>query len=348
MKADRVLWIQFVILILAGLATWWVFTKGEQETGGQVILDARADQVERLEYTTASREIVAQAIDQGQAFHLTVRENLSPRKTAEPAPGAADSPAPAAGDAGQTQKTTRYRASPDFTKSLERVLPLVALRELGVVDQARRKEFGLDAPEASLRVVSRGQTVEFQVGKRTYGRSSVYLGLGADGPVSLVSSGLLSIVDFKPPRYKELRFLGLASKDVEQVFLDCGVSGRRTLVHQDRFQAKGDNWAPSDAPETEDALYGNWMAKLIKLGLVQYSDEPFEPSPESSCKLVFQVEGRGSVHAQLAWSDDATGKRSYRGRSDFSRDWVELDPTAAGSLVSDLNAVVSTEGSRSP
>ncbi len=358
MKTRWLLTSHLIALIAAGLVTWWVFQPGADEPEGErVLLDLKADQIERLEYQTDKRQIVAEATPTG-GFQLTIHQTLSkrvakklpPKPAADatdggPADGAdgqaADASAPPAAEpeVREETKVTRYRASSDFAKALARVLPLVAVRELGEVDAEQLERFGLAEPTGRLRITSRGQTVEYQVGERTYGRASVYLRPAPDGPVSLVSAGLLSTVDFRPPRFKELRFLGLQSKDVVKVVLDCDGTGSRTLVHQNQHLPGGGQWVPADDPDSADELFGNWMRKLLRLSLVEYLAEPVTPVQAAQCRLTFEREGAEALKAQITWTADPKGKQIYYGRSDFSGDWVKLEPTAASSLVSDLSAI---------
>lgn len=360
MKGRWLLTSHLIALLAAGLVTWWVFQPGtEAPEGERILLDLKADQIERLEYKADKRQIVAEAMPKG-GFQLTIRQTLSKRvaKKVPPKPApktldggtvdgadggpGAETPAtpPAEPEEREETKVTRYRASPDFAKALARVLPLMAVRELGEVDADGLKQFGLDKPAGLLSITSRGQTVEYQVGERTYGRASVYIRPVPDGPVSLVSAGLLSTVDFRPPRFKELRFLGLAAKDVVKVTIDCDGTGNRTLLHQNRHLPAGGQWVVADDPDSGDELFGNWMRKLLHLSLVEYTADAIKPVQGAQCKLTFGRDGAEDLEAEITWTTDPSGKQVYHGRSDFTGGWVKLQPTAAGSLVSDLSAIM--------
>lgn len=352
-------------LIAAGLVAWFVFEPdAEAPAGEQVLLDASPGDVERLDYQTDQRQVVAEAIE-GGGFELVLREKRSPR-AAEKDPkdkaekdaaagvdeGAAEAAAEgdqeaaaakideAAGEDEGTFEQTRYRASPDFERALGRVLPLVSLRELGRVDAERLAAFGLDEPKGELRLVARGQTAHLLIGDRTYGRASVYVRSGPQGPVHLVSASLLGTVDFRPPRFKELRFLGLKSGEVRQVEIDCDELGSRRLDHRNRATPGKDRWVAQDDPDADEELLHNWMNNLLRLSLVEYLDEPVQPVADAHCRLVFQRDETDPLTAELTWSDNAAGKREIFARSDFSRHWVRLDPGAASTLIADLPSVL--------
>ncbi len=356
-------------LIAAGLVAWFVFQPdAEAPAGEQVLLDASPDDVERLHYRTDQREVVAEALE-GKVFELVLREKRSPRAAAEKPEKAAEKDtgeeAKKGADAGAEEaaaegaaaddgeeadevagegegavEQTRYRASPDFERALGRVLPLVSLRDLGRVDAERLAAFGLDEPEGELRLVARGQNAHLLIGDRTYGRASVYVRSGPQGPVHLVSSSLLSTVDFRPPRFKELRFLGLKSGDVHQIEIDCGDLGSRRLDHRNRAAPGKDQWVAQDDPDADEELLHNWMNNLLRLSLVEYLDEPVQPVPTAHCRLVFHGAEAEPPVAELTWSENAAGKREVFGRSDFSRHWVRLDPGAASTLIADLPSVL--------
>ncbi len=352
MKGRLVLIVHLAVLLAVAATTWFVFQKEDAvRPGGQVILEVTVEQLDRLEYRTANNELLAEAIAGGEGFRLTLREKLSKRKSAKKAAPESEQ------EAADEYKITRYRASAEFGKALDKLLPLVAIRELPQVSEEKLAEFGLLESTGLLSITSRGQTISFQVGEKTYGRASVYVRRDPDGPdgpdgtVYLVSSGLLRTVDFKPPRYKELRFLGLASKDVERLDLECDGMGARALVHRNRFQAGGGDWALADETDADDAndeLYSNWVGKLFKLRLTEYLAKPVEPGPGARCKLGFRLDGGKSSSVELTWTEDPSGKRSFFGRSDFSGDWVKLEHTAAGSLVSDLSSILGGEDLPSP
>lgn len=361
MKGRWLLLSQLVVLLTAGLVTWWVYQPArEADPGERILLDLKADQVERLEYKTDKLQVIAEAMPKG-GYLLTIQQTLSKRVAkkvpAKPEDGSPDGGPADGADAAEPEmkqpatppdepevreetKISRYRASPDFEKALARVLPLVAVRELGEVDPEKLTRFGLAEPAGELSVTSRGQTVRYHVGERTYGRASVYLRPAPAGPVSLVSAGVLSTVDFRPPRFKELRFLGLPPDEVDQLVIDCDATGSRTLLHHNRLQPGGGLWGPADDPNASDDLFRNWMTKLLKLSLVDYLSEPVEPNPGAHCKLVFQRDGAEAMQAEITWSADPSGKQVYHGRSEFSGGWVKLEPTAAGSLVSDLSSIL--------
>jgi hypothetical protein len=333
------------------------------DAGEHVLLDVQADQIDRLEYKADKRQVVAEALPKG-GYRLTIQQTLSkrvakkkpPKPTPVPADGGIDGGAaeeappakPAEPEVREETKVTRYRASADFEKALARVLPLVAVRDLGEVDAEQLKKFGLAEPKAELAITSRGQTVRFQIGERTYGRASVYVRPASGGSTSLVSAGVLGAVDFRPPRFKELRFLGLKSKQVEQLVLDCDATGSRTLVHRDRLKPGGGSFQPADDLEVEDDLYRNWVGKLLRLSLVEYLEGPLEPTPGAHCKLTFQSEGGQPLLAEITWLTEPSGKQVYYGRSDFTGDWVRLEPTAAGSLVADLSSVLGQAADKAP
>ncbi len=349
MKARLSIGIYAVVLAASGLLAWISFLPDEHEsTGKLLVVDATSDQVDGLEYETDKSSLKAVALKDHSGFKLTITQRVQganqkknqlkdkdPKDKAQPQTSKQDKP---------EEKVTTYRASKDFYDALKRVLPLEAIRNLGDVSQEKLKEFGLNPPLARLSFSIKGQTVKFRVGKRTYGRASFYLQQGANGPVSLVSSGLLSVVDFRPPRYKELRLLGLTFSKITQMTMNCGSKGSRTFLHKDRFGgAKGDRWVPEDAADSTDSLYGNWIKKLLRQSLVQYLDEAPKTEPDNTCHFVFSTEDGDKSIAELAWVKDPSGKQVYYGHSDFSVDWVRLEPSTAGSVVADISSVLGTQ-----
>jgi hypothetical protein len=339
MKTRISLLINLGVLCLAGLFAWFAFQKDAgPAVEGELILDVAADALSHLSYTTENRTITADLLPSGDGFQMLVSEVLSTRKAKKVKKEADKKEA----DKKET-RVTRYRASPEFKKALERLLPLRALRSIESVDEQALETFGLTEPTGRLTFRARDQSVTYLVGKKTYGRASVYIRSDKGGPVHLVSAGLVTTVDFRPPRYKELRYLGLTSKQVERVVLTCPGLGSRTFVHRSRLEPGGGFWATEETPEQENSLVGNWMGKLFRLSLVEYLAEPVAPNPGSLCRMVFLLEDQKQATAELTWSEGESGRRLVHGRSDFSGDWVKLEPGSAGSLIGDLPGLVGEE-----
>lgn len=345
MKARLSMGIYVAVLAVSGILAWLAFLPdGRKSAGSELVVDATSDQVDRLEYKTDKSMLQAVAFKDRSGFRLTIRQQLAKARANKP--GTKDAlEGKSTEENSPKEKVTRYRASKDFGDALKRVMPIESVRDLGRVQAEKLKEFGLEPPTAWLSLSINGQTVKFRVGKKTYGHSSFYLQQDPNGPVSLVSSALLSVVDFRPPRYKELRLLGLQPKKIIQMTMDCGSKGKRTFLHKDRLKPKAETWLVKGAEDSTDTLYRNWMKKLLHQSLVEYLEQAPKTVPGASCHFTFSMDGGAKTSAELAWISDPSGKQTYYGHSDFSDDWVRLEPSTASSVVADISSVLGVQGS---
>jgi len=235
----------------------------------------------------------------------------------------------------------RYRASADFEKKLAKILPLFVERDLGRVDAEKLLEFGLDPGERRLTVTVGSQELSFVMGKKTYGGSATYLRQLPDGPVFLLSSALERSLDIRAPRYLERRLVPLAAADVDAILVSSQQKEKKRLLSKKK-QERADKWIAED-PEDDNALFGNWVAKLFKLSAIEYLEKDPSPQPTIGVRLVFIQGKKSKDELQLASRPKPDGKKEYFARSTFTGQWVLLRAADADSLLSDLNAILDTD-----
>ncbi len=122
--------------------------------------------------------------------------------------------------------------------------------------------------------------------------------------------------------------------------------GKRTFVHKDSTGPQGGSWLAEDDESSTDTLYANWMKKFMRQSLVEYLDKAPQTTSYKTCRFTFFMENGEKSTAQLAWGTDQSGKQRYYGQSDFSGDWVRLEPSTASSVIADIPSVLG--GSEDP
>jgi len=342
--------LHLLALLVAAVCAYLVFNQGRDRTdkAGKTILDAKPARLKSMAYDTG-RKTVKVTPRQGGGYTLDITEQIrKPAKKIEPAPalkspdgGIADGaaakkelkkPAPLITET----KRTSYRASKEFDKTLDRLLPLVATRDLGQIDQEKIEKFGLNKAERSFEVEVSGQKVRYTVGNQAYGGATTYLRQEPDGPVFLVSSGLLRSLDIRSPRYLERRLVGLDKKEVEKIQVSILTKSR--VLKQ--LPGKPRKWVADDSPDSKNDLFDNWVNNFFRMGAQKYLGPDKLPPLSNVASLQILKGGRPVDTVELASAEGQDGKKDYYARSQHTGQWVMLRRADADGVVSDLPTVL--------
>ncbi len=336
MKGKLVLSLHLAALVVAGVCAYLVFSGGKAETEkGRVILDIRPDQLERLAFDAGKKQVVAVA-RKGGGFTMTITEQIH-KPAAKPKEKPAGEKAPRPKMTTETSVTS-YRASQQFEKTLERLLPLRAERDLGKVDDQKLSQFGMVEAGRNLIIEAQGQKVTYLIGGQTYGGATTYVQEQPEGPVYLLSSTLVRSLDVRGDRYLERRLVGVDRKDVERVAVGTLTANREFL--QRKHDKKRSTWVPADDPESTNDLFTNWMERVFRLGATDYlADDPVPP-PRPEFKLIYFRGGKQLEQLELASAEAEEGKRDFFARSGFTGGWVKLRRQDTEAVVSDLSTVL--------
>ncbi len=324
-----------VALALAAAAAWWVYSGvPEKPQSGEVILDWGVQELSELSFQIkASRSLSLRRMETSDGFWLVVEGEKPPLKKTVPETHAAD----------EKPKSYRsaYRASREFEKGLEKLLPLRAERKLGQVDDAKLSEYGLDKPRGHLRMLAKGKQVAFRIGRQSYGGASAYLQHEETDEVFLFSSAVLNLLDFRAPRFMERRVLELAPAELDRIEVICGPRGARKLLRKASQGAPEGRWVAADDPEADpiDA----WVRQVSRMRGLEYLDEKVQPEPKSFCTLRLSRGDELVEELQFTWDALSEEKNQAKARSRFTGAWVHVDPFHAKNFITDLQRVLSSD-----
>lgn len=343
MKGKLGLGLHLAALAVAAICAYFVFSAGKEKAEkGKVILDVEPDQLERLAFDTGKKQVVAVS-RKGGGFTVTVTEQIhkpaaKPKEEkAEGGAGGAKKKDPALKMITETSVTS-YRASQEFEKALERLLPLRAERDLGKVDEKKLAQFGMLEAGRTLIVEAKSQKITYLIGSQTYGGATTYVLQQPDGPVCLISSTLIRSLDVRATRYLERRLVGVDKKDVERVAVSTLTANREFM--QQRREKKRSVWVPADSPDTTNDLFTNWVDRMFRLGATEYLAEDPVPPPRPEFKLIYLRGSKKLDQLELASAEAGEGKRDFFARSTFTGGWVKLRRQDAEAVVSDLATVL--------
>jgi uncharacterized protein DUF4340 len=368
MKARISLFVHLVVLLVAAAATYFVFSSPEKETAkGKIILDVKPDELTHLEFLTSRKQVEVSKRAKG-GFTLKITEQLrkpAPKKAPDAARvdggvpdsasldgGVPDGANPAADEKTKepkkkaelppmiTETTVRtYRASSEFEKHLERLLPLYVERDLGKLEADQLEKFGLTKSERSLNISIGKQKVSFSIGNQSYGGATTYIRQQPSGPAYLLSSSLQRALDIRWPRYLERRLVELAKKETDFIEVTALESRQSRKLKRIKLD-KRDRWVPADAPETANPLFGNWISKVFRMSTAEYLDQDPMPPPKLVAKLGFIKGSKLNDELILATTADPQGKLEYYARSNFTGSWVKLKAAEVADVVADVAAVI--------
>jgi hypothetical protein len=340
MKGKLFLGLHLAALVIAGICAYFVFSGGKEETEkGKVILDVEPDQLERLAFDTGKKQVVV-ASRKGGGFSMTITEQIhkpevKPKEAK--AEGGKEEKEPAPKVTTETQVTS-YRASQEFEKTLQRLLPLRAERDLGKVDAKKLSQFGMVEAGRTLIVEARSQKVTYLIGSQTYGGATTYVQEQPEGPVYLISSTLIRSLDVRATRYLERRLVGVDKQDVERIAVGTLTANREFLQQKREKQASA--WVPADSPETANDLFTNWVDRVFRLGATEYLAEDPAPPPRPVFKLLYFRGSKKLDELELASTEAEEGKRDFFARSAFTGGWVKLKRQDAEAVAADLGTVL--------
>lgn len=161
----------------------------------------------------------------------------------------------------QPDTPRELRGSDMAGKLVDNFSPLVSPRAFGVLDAAKLKELGLEAPTRKLDVTVKGDVRHYEIGqpeKATGGES--FLRDVRDGRVYLMPRGMLADLQ-NPGHLVDRRPHGFDQPDFDRIVITANGKSKE-YVQTDR-QARGKAaLAPAKSPDKPDQMAKNWHDSL--------------------------------------------------------------------------------------
>ena len=164
-------------------------------------------------------------------------------------------------------------------EALEGFCPWKGLRSLGKPGGDKREEFGLTDSLDSLVLDVRGRPRSFRIGKSTFGPGDRYVEDEHTGEMFLVKGQSIKDLLYPKSRYMERTLHAFEEDRVARIRLREG-NRELELVRSHSPEGRDLGWAEAGRPEEPDALYGNWVRKLMTLRPMDYV-VPEEGLPEA-------------------------------------------------------------------
>jgi hypothetical protein len=233
----------------------------------------------------------------------------------------------------------RYvRGNTGAEKFFEKVGPLRATRALGVLEAAKLKEFGLDAPKKKLVITAKGNTYSFDVGTSPYGVSDPYVKDQKDGRVYVLGGGVMSDLESASVRFVDRTFHTFKPADWDALAISG--NGKKREFTQQSGDKPTDTKLVSKKTQKPDAEAKNWHDKTFRLVVTEVlgqGEKPAAGEPTPLLKLEYFSAGKQKGWLEIGRTPPSAppantsmppSQGDLWGRSERSAGWMKLASNA--------------------
>jgi hypothetical protein len=328
-------------LALAGLcAAYFTWQRGAELAPGEVfVIDSSKNELSLVRFDDQEKSTwveLARTSDENGSL-------TSVRLSAEEKPAAAKDPK--AKDQKPIKTPERLlRGSEAAEKLFASFAPLRASRGLGVLDPARLKELGLDAPKKHITVSLRNGKRTFAIAPAPPGGSEPYLRDEASGQVYVVSRSLLSDFQGAASLLVERRLHGFKVEEADRASIQRGGKKKEFVISHGE---DGVHLSPASTPDKPDSTAKTWHDRAFALWPVEVlgkDESPEAGAPQVELRIDYSARGRrlgfveiGKVSALSSSNDGA--KDTLFARSEHTMGWFKLAADSQ-SLLTDADGVL--------
>ena len=232
------------------------------------------------------------------------------------------------------------RANEVAKTQFERFAPLRGQRSLGVLDDAKLKELGLDKTKKFIEVTARGVKRRFAIVSAPPGGDSPYIKDTADNKVYTINRQILSDLSQASNSLSERRLHSFRMEDVDRIIIGSG-DKKREMIASRIEDFPGVRLAPVDAPDKPDATVKNWHDRIFALfptEVLGKGEVPASGAPQPVLQIQYFSRGRRIGFVELArgaapaTSTTKPPPPEAFARSEFTLGWMKLGNDAQALL----------------
>lgn len=328
------LFLHLGLLALAAVLAIAIWTREEPKASDEKatiqIWGGTADAIEsvRLEGEKTKVELTTKKDALGRYYVGKVKkEQPAP---AHPPMGSAAPPPPA------PPRESRFVGVKAAGELVDRLAPLMAVRSLGRVDPKREGEFGLDHPDATIKVKVGGVEQVLKLGDRTPGGGERYAKYLRSGEIFAIPSDLGQSLEFADSRLMERSLHGFEASEITKATLTRRGKSRTVVKVAD----KQDAWADAKTPDKPDETVVNFMTKLDRLRPLEHVEKPDKaPGPDDALIRVEYFEGSKPSGFLEIYKIPGDTEELYLGRTEYVRWYVKLIASTAEQVDRDADAL---------
>lgn len=348
MSAARTLVPHIVALAAAAglaVAVWTKDEKPEALAAERVeVWGGKPDELTGISYETEKLRVQLEPRKDSQGrWYAATLEKTTEKPAVKPAADGGAPQMPPGGDAGapkqeSKRETQHFVAVKEADKLAESVAPLMGLRRLGKIEDARAEEFGFNKPEGTLRVAFGSRQHSLLIGGTTPGGGDRYAKDTETGNVFAIPGDVARSLQFAESRLVERNLHAFKPEDVKRVKITKGQATRELV----RVLEKKDGWADAATPDKLDETAGNWMAKLGRLSVQQHIESLGVPVlPEYQVVKVEYFDGKKSLgHLDLIRIPDDKSNAGFLAQTEYTRWYAQVLKSAGEQVQQDLPSVI--------
>lgn len=328
--------------LVVAFATW---QREPEKAAGEVdVVDLGKGELVAVRYQSGPRWVELQREGEGKQARLFVTIAEPPPAPPAPPPPDGGTPAPDGGAAAATTSpdagaqsppataapqavARRFRANEAAERLLDTLSPPRASRALGVLDEARRKEVGLDQQPRRLELRTRREVHAFEAAVPPYGLGTAYLEAAKDRRVFLVQAAPLNDLDGAQLRLIERRLHRFELEQVEAVTVTLGDRKRELVRAASREPVPQLKLAPKERPEAPDETATTWHERLFRVLVTEVLAEGEQP-PGGAPRTELRADYR-AADGVTGFLEVARSGNDYFARSELTAGWVKLYAGAA-------------------
>ncbi len=288
-------------------------------------------EVQKIEWEGKKKVTLESRTDKtGRYFVGTVDKKVQVLKPNAPDAGAEDT-AP-------KQEIVRFVGVGAVEKLAASLAPLRAYRALGGYEEPRKKEFGFEEAEGTLRVTIGGVQRSLIVGGATPGGGDRYARDPESNLLYAISGDLVRSLSYAESRLVERELHAFPEEEISALRVERGGAVRQLV----RVREKQEGWADASSPETVDETAGNWVAKVAQLRPGDYLETlPSNLAPDALVVRIEYLDGRRPRgYLELVRLPGTDGKDDYAVRTEQTRWHAKVLRSVGEQVAQDVVSVV--------
>lgn len=312
----------YAALLAVGLGASWVrYTSDDTAPKeGVPLVEVKQEEVRKVVYDAPELDVTFEQREDAFGRHgwVTVAETKKKKE----------------GDQETTElKTSRFKAGSAAEKLLTDLAPLMAIRELEGVDDAKLETFGLKAPETTVTIETASGTTTLELGGETYGTKDRYVRNRDTGRVYVVKDEAFKTLKFANTRLPEKQLVAAKPEEIETVALGQG-GATASWTQKNREDKTAAYWEREGSGK--DETFDNWFEKFSKVkatGFAQEGDVPADAQP--AFDLTVRATGKPAETVRFLQAGD-----DWFATSESLRGTVKLPKSSAKDVADDVRDIL--------
>lgn len=344
-------------VLVASLAVAWIRYTAEPSvdlTDKVVLLQGDAEDITQITWKDDDEHAVIdrKTDSHGDFLWVTYTRTVEVEPTPDlPEPAADDTGAaeeeeeePAAAEPEEPPETKEelqtFKAGETGDELLTDFSPLVAIRKLEGVDDAKLESIGLAEPQGTMTVVRKGRTATFDIGGEAFGTRDIYLRDTDDGVIYIVDDEILRPLRYARTRLPDRTLFSFTREQLAKATLSDAEGNKLEASQKNAADPESAAWVRAAAPDEDAPQLETWMGKALMVKSTSTAAEGEEPEMLELKFTLTVTSEQGTSETLEVFQDD---EGVWWGKSEHTRALVKLLRGVTGDLSDDVASILSGE-----